>query len=303
VNVNELRAEVRDFLTTRRGRITPGEAGLPVYGGLRRVSGLRREELAMLAGLSVEYYSRLERGNLRGVSEAVLEALARALRLTEAERGHLYDLARTANAAAGTRRRAVPQQIRPGVQRILDSITAPALVSNAWMDYLAANRLGRALYAPLFDSPVGTNAAPLPAARPRGPDFYPNWDQAVDDVVALMRTEAGRSPFDKVLTNLIGELTTRSEAFRARWARHDVRLHLTGTKRLRHPVVGELDLRFETMELPADPGLALLLYTAEPDSQTEQALTFLASWATDNRPAEQAQPGPVTGAAPCPSRW
>jgi len=303
VNVNELRAEVRDFLTTRRGRITPGEAGLPVYGGLRRVSGLRREELAMLAGLSVEYYSRLERGNLRGVSEAVLEALARALRLTEAERGHLYDLARTANAAAGTRRRAVPQQIRPGVQRILDSITAPALVSNARMDYLAANRLGRALYAPLFDSPVGTNAAPLPAARPRGPDFYPNWDQAVDDVVALMRTEAGRSPFDKVLTNLIGELTTRSEAFRARWARHDVRLHLTGTKRLRHPVVGELDLRFETMELPADPGLALLLYTAEPDSQTEQALTFLASWATDNRPAEQAQPGPVTGAAPCPSRW
>jgi transcriptional regulator with XRE-family HTH domain len=303
VNVNELRAEVRDFLTTRRGRITPGEAGLPVYGGLRRVSGLRREELAMLAGLSVEYYSRLERGNLRGVSEAVLEALARALRLTEAERGHLYDLARTANAAAGTRRRAVPQQIRPGVQRILDSITAPALVSNARMDYLAANRLGRALYAPLFDSPVGTNAAPLPAARPRGPDFYPNWDQAVDDVVALMRTEAGRSPFDKVLTNLIGELTTRSEAFRARWARHDVRLHLTGTKRLRHPVVGELDLRFETMELPADPGLALLLYTAEPDSQTEQALTFLASWATDNTPAEQAQPGPVTGAAPCPSRW
>jgi transcriptional regulator with XRE-family HTH domain len=173
VNVNELRAEVRDFLTTRRGRITPGEAGLPVYGGLRRVSGLRREELAMLAGLSVEYYSRLERGNLRGVSEAVLEALARALRLTEAERGHLYDLARTANAAAGTRRRAVPQQIRPGVQRILDSITAPALVSNARMDYLAANRLGRALYAPLFDSPVGTNAARFLLLDPADPTSTP----------------------------------------------------------------------------------------------------------------------------------
>jgi transcriptional regulator with XRE-family HTH domain len=289
VNVNELRAEVRDFLTTRRGRITPGEAGLPVYGGLRRVTGLRREELAMLAGLSVEYYSRLERGNLRGVSEAVLEALARALRLTEAERGHLYDLARTANAAAGTRRRAVPQQIRPGVQRILDALAAPALVSNARMDYLAANRLGRALYAPLFDSPVGTNAARFLLLDPRGPDFYPNWDQAVDDVVALMRTEAGRSPFDKVLTDLIGELSTRSEAFRARWARHDVRLHLTGTKRLRHPVVGDLDLRFETMELPADPGLALLLYTAEPGSETDQALTFLASWA-----AAQDQPAPAS---------
>jgi transcriptional regulator with XRE-family HTH domain len=158
VDADQLRAEVRDFLVTRRGRITPAEAGLPVYGGLRRVSGLRREELAMLAGLSVEYYARLERGNLRGVSEAVLEALARALRLSEAERAHLYDLARAANASAGARRAAVPQQIRPGVQRILDSMSAPALVSNARMDYLAANRLGRALYAPLFDSPVGTNA-------------------------------------------------------------------------------------------------------------------------------------------------
>ena len=160
----------------------------------------------------------------------------------------------------------MPQQIRPGVQRILDALTAPALVSNARMDYLAANRLGRALYAPLFDSPVGTNAARFLLLDPRGADFYPDWDQAVDDVVALMRTEAGRSPFDKVLTDLIGELSTRSETFRARWARHDVRLHLTGTKRLRHPVVGDLDLRFETMELPADPGLALLLYTAEPGS-------------------------------------
>jgi transcriptional regulator with XRE-family HTH domain len=287
VDADQLRAEVRDFLITRRGRITPAEASLPAYGGLRRVSGLRREELAMLAGLSVEYYARLERGNLRGVSEAVLEALARALRLTEAERAHLYDLARA--ATAGSRRPAVPQRVRPGVQRILDSMAAPALASNARMDYLAANRLGRALYAPLFDSPVGTNAARFLLLDPRGADFYPDWDEAVDDVVALMRTEAGRSPFDKVLTDLIGELSTRSETFRARWARHDVRLHLTGAKRLRHPVVGDLDLRFETMELPADPGLALLLYTAEPGSESEQALTFLASWA-----AAQDQPTPAS---------
>jgi transcriptional regulator with XRE-family HTH domain len=289
VDSDTLRAEVRDFLATRRGRITPAEAGLPVYGGLRRVSGLRREELAMLAGLSVEYYSRLERGNLRGVSEAVLEALSRALRLSEAERAHLYDLARAVNATAGARRAAVPQQVRPGVQSILDAITAPALVSNARMDYLAANRLGRALYAPLFDSPVGINAARFLLLDPRGADLYPEWDQAVDDVVALMRTEAGRSPFDKVLTDLIGELSTRSETFRARWARHDVRLHLTGRKWLRHPVVGDLDLRFETMELPADPGLALLLYTAEPDSETEQALTFLSSWASGNASIDQVQ--------------
>jgi transcription regulator MmyB-like protein len=145
-------------------------------------------ELTMLAGLSVECYARLERGNLRGVSKAVLDAL-----------------------------------------------TAPALVSNARMDYLAANRPRRALYAPLFDSPVGTNAARFLLLDPRGPEFYPDWDQAVDDVVALMRTEAGRSPFDKVLTDLIGELSTRSGVFREQWARHDVRLHLTGTKRLRDP--------------------------------------------------------------------
>jgi hypothetical protein len=290
VDADQLRAEVRDFLITRRGRITPAEAGLPVYGGLRRVSGLRREELAMLSGLSVEYYSRLERGNLRGVSDSVLESLCRALRLSEAERAHLYDLARAANATAGGRRTAVPQQIRPGVQRILDAMTAPALVSNARMDYLAANRAGRALYAPLFDSPVGVNAARFLLLDPRGAEFYPDWDSAVDDVVALLRTQSARTPWDKVITDLIGELSARSETFRTRWARHDVRRHLTGTKRLRHPVVGDLDLRFETMELPADPGLALLLYTAEPGSETEQALTFLGSWA-----ASQDQPAPAAG--------
>jgi MmyB-like transcription regulator ligand binding domain/Helix-turn-helix domain len=279
VDANELRAEVRDFLITRRGRITPAEAGLPVYGGLRRVPGLRREELALLAGLSAEYLARLERGNLRGVSEAVLEALCRALRLSEAERAHLYDLARAANARPGGRRVQVPQQVRPGVQRILDSMTAPALVSNARMDYLAANQLGRALYAPLFDSPVGVNAARFLLLDPRGADFYPDWDQAVDDVVALLRAQTARSPFDKALTDMIGELSTRNDVFRARWARHDVRQHLTGTKRLRHPVVGDLDLRFETMELPADPGLTVLLYNAEPASPSADALNLLASWA------------------------
>jgi hypothetical protein len=209
----------------------------------------------------------------------VLEALSRALRLTEAERAHLYDLARAANAGPGGRRAAVPQQVRPGVQRILDSMTAPALVSNARMDYLAANALGRALYAPLFDSPVGVNAARFLLLDPRGAEFYPDWDTAVDDVVALLRAQVARAPYDETLSNLVGTLATRSEVFRARWARHDVRQHLTGTKRLHHPVVGDLDLRFETMELPADPGLTLLLYTAEPASPTADALNLLASWA------------------------
>jgi transcription regulator MmyB-like protein len=173
----------------------------------------------------------------------------------------------------------VPQQVRPGVQRILDSMTAPALVSNARMDYLAANALGRALYAPLFDSPVGVNAARFLLLDPRGAEFYPDWDTAVDDVVALLRAQVARAPYDETLSNLVGTLATRSEVFRARWARHDVRQHLTGTKRLHHPVVGDLDLRFETMELPADPGLTLLLYTAEPASPTADALNLLASWA------------------------
>lgn len=287
VDANALRAEVRDFFVTRRDRITPREAGLPVYGGLRRVPGLRREEVAMLAGLSVEYYARLERGSLRGVSESVLESLCRALRLGEAERAHLYDLAAAANAGGRRRGRPAPQQIRPGVQRILDAISAPALVSNSRMDYLAANRLGRALYAPLFNSPVGGNAARFLLLDPRGAEFYTDCDQAVDDVVALLRSQAGRAPFDKVLTDLIGELSTRSETFRTRWARHDVRQHVTGDKRLHHPVVGDLDLGFETMDLPADPGLTLLLYTVEPGSEAEQALAFLASWAAGNDAAER----------------
>jgi transcriptional regulator with XRE-family HTH domain len=150
------RNEVRDFLATRRARITPEQAGLLMYGGHRRVSGLRREEVALLAGVSVDYYTRLERGNLSGASDSVLESLARALRLDEAERAHLFDLARAANATAGTRRRHATGRVRPGVQRVLDAMTgAPAIVRNGRSDYLAANRLGRALYAPVFDSPTG----------------------------------------------------------------------------------------------------------------------------------------------------
>jgi transcriptional regulator with XRE-family HTH domain len=288
------RNEVRDFLATRRAKLTPEQAGLPLYGGHRRVAGLRREEVALLAGVSVDYYTRLERGNLAGASDSVLESLARALQLDEAERAHLFDLARAANSTAATRRRPAAQRVRPGVQRILDAMTdAPALLRNGRSDYLAANRLGRALYAPVFDSPAGPpNSARFAFLDPAATDFYADWDRTVRDVVAVLRAEAGRNPYDKGLTELVGELSTRSETFRTLWASHDVRLHRTGAKRLHHPVVGDLDLTYESMELPAEPGLTIHVYSVEPASPSADALNLLATWAATldqaAAPAEQA---------------
>jgi transcriptional regulator with XRE-family HTH domain len=275
------RSEVREFLTSRRARITPAQAGLPAYGGNRRVSGLRREEVALLAGVSVDYYTRLERGNLGGASESVLDALAHALQLDEAERGHLFDLARAANTTPRTRRRPAPPTIRPAVQRILDAMTsAPAYVRNGRRDILAANRLGYALYSEMFVDPVRpANLARFVFLSPRSGDFFIDWKGAAHDVVAILRTEAGRDPYDRALTDLVGELSTRSEEFRTRWAAHNVRYHHTGIKHVHHPVVGDLHLTFEALDLPADPGLSLLTYSAEPGSTSQDALELLGSWA------------------------
>jgi transcriptional regulator with XRE-family HTH domain len=275
------RSEVREFLSSRRARLKPEEAGLPLYGGNRRVPGLRREEVAMLAGLSSDYYVQLERGRLHGVSESVLDAVANALQLDDAERTHLFDLARTANASAGQPRRPSPQKVRPGLQRVLDAITdAPAWIRNGRSDMLATNRLGRALYAPVLDDPVRpANTARFTFLSPRGPEFYRDWEQTAKDMVAVLRAEAGRNPYDKGLTDLVGELSTRSETFRTLWASHDVLFHQTGRKRLHHPVVGDLDLSYEAFDLSADPGLRMLVYTAEPASPTADALNLLASWA------------------------
>ncbi|MFI7546493.1 helix-turn-helix transcriptional regulator [Actinoplanes sp. NPDC049599] len=274
------RRDIREFLASRRARITPDQAGLPHYGGHRRVPGLRREEVALLAGVSPDYYTRLERGNLGGVSEGVLDAIARALRLDEAERAHLADLARASNAPARARRRPGPQRIRPGVQQLLDAMTdAPAFVRNGRLDVLAANRLGFALYAPVFDDPARpANLARFAFLDDRATDFYPDWEDAANTTVALLHTEAGRDPYDRGLTDLVGELSTRSETFRERWAAHDVRLHQTGTKHLHHPVVGELRLGFEALPMPADPGLTLTAYSAEPGTPAQDALRLLASW-------------------------
>ncbi|MFC7329774.1 helix-turn-helix domain-containing protein [Marinactinospora rubrisoli] len=274
------RNEIREFLVSRRARITPQRAGLPAYGGNRRVPGLRREEVALLAGVSVDYYTRLERGNATGVSDSVLEALAAALQLDEAERAHLFDLARAAGSRPRARRRPARQQVRPSVRRILDAITdVPAIVQNRRLDILAANRLGRALFSELYLDPARPpNFARFAFLSPNATRFYADWEKAAHDTVALLRSQAGRDPGNRGLHDLVGELSTRSEAFRTLWATHNVRLHRSGVKRFHHPVVGLLELDYEALDVAADAGLTLYAYGPHPGSASEDALNLLASW-------------------------
>jgi transcriptional regulator with XRE-family HTH domain len=293
VDPSDHRQEVRTFLASRRARLSPERAGVPLYGGRRRVKGLRREEVAQLAGVSTDYYARLERGNLAGVSEAVLDAVARALQLDEAEHGHLSDLARTANASAGSAHRARRRPsrtrgqpaVRPGVLRVVESITeAAAMVVNGRRDVLAANALARAVFCELYASPERpVNTARFTFLDPRAHDFFADWERAADDTVAGLRTDAGRNPYDRALTDLVGELATRSEEFRTRWASHDVRHHRTGTKQLRHPAVGDLELYYEVLPLPADADQALVVYTADRDTPACEGLRLLASWAATEK--------------------
>jgi transcriptional regulator with XRE-family HTH domain len=285
--ISDNRAEIREFLASRRARITPEQAGLPAYGGNRRVQGLRREEVALLAGVSIDYYVRMERGNLSGASDSVLDGLARALQLDEAEREHLIDLARANDRAPARRRHAKSPGVTASVQQVIDAITeAPAWVRNARHDLLAANRLARALYSPVLADPRRpANTARFTYLDPASREFFTDWERAAADIAAMLRSEAGRNPYDKQLVELIGELSTRSEDFRTRWAAHNVRFHRTGYKKLHHPVVGDLELNFEAMELPSAPGLTMLVYTAPAGSPSADGLKLLASWAAT---AEQA---------------
>jgi transcriptional regulator with XRE-family HTH domain len=275
------RQEVRNFLASRRAKITPEQAGLTLYGRNRRVPGLRREEVARLAALSVDYYTRLEKGGLGGASDGVLDAIARALQLDDVERAHLIDLARAAHAPARAPRRRAQPQVRPSVQRILDSMTGTAaFIRNGRLDILATNPLGRALYAPVFDDPARpANLARFIFLTPeRSAAFYRNWEGIALDAVGSLRAEAGRDPGDRALTDLIGELATRSEQFRVRWAGHDVRSYRSGVQPFRHPVAGDLDLAYDALEVPADPGQTIVAYTAEPGSASAEKLAVLASW-------------------------
>ncbi|MBD1539169.1 MULTISPECIES: helix-turn-helix transcriptional regulator [Pseudarthrobacter] len=276
------RAEVREFLVSRRAQVSPQQVGLPA-GANRRVKGLRRSEVAILAGLSVEYYTRLERGAISGASGQVLESIARALRLDDAERAHLFNLASAASPAARPPRRRTSKSYVPhqSLQWALDAITAgPAFVRNGRMDLLAVNPLARAFYKDCYDMPgQSPNIARFTFLDERAQQFYPDWDAFAEVTVSILRTEAGRDPHNKELHDLIGELGTRSDEFRRRWGAHNVRHHGTGFKTFNHPVVGEMTLAFEGLEMAAEPGLTLTIYTAEPGSASAERMQLLASWA------------------------
>ncbi|WP_409185566.1 helix-turn-helix domain-containing protein [Amycolatopsis sp. VS8301801F10] len=275
------RTEIKEFLSSRRARITPEQAGLPAYGGHRRVKGLRREEVALLAGVSVDYYVRMERGSLAGASDGVLDAVAAALHLTEAEREHLFQLARRSRTPGSPRRRPAAT-VRPALRQVLAAITdAPAWICNGRYDVLATNPLARALYSPMLTgSRQSANTARFLYLEPDAArTFFVDYDRVTSDVAAKLRMEAGRDPHDQDLIALVGELSTRSELFRRQWASQNVRLHRSGRKRLHHPVVGRLDLDVESMDLPTDPGLLLNVYTAPAGTAAADSLALLASWA------------------------
>jgi transcriptional regulator with XRE-family HTH domain len=274
------RSEIREFLTTRRAKITPEQVGLPAGTNSRRVPGLRREEVATLAGVSTDWYIRLEKGHISGVSDDVLDAVARALRLDEAERLHLFNFARAARPARAARRRPAGGAVQDSVIRVLESmVTTPAFVRNGRLDVLAINALGRALYAPVFQDPARpANMARFCFLDPASHDFYPDWGGVATSTVAVLRSAAGRDPFDRELTDLVGELATRSEEFRTRWASHNVTLHQHGSKHFQHPVVGLIEVTFDSMGLSADRGLTLTAYSTERGSRSEEALALLASW-------------------------
>ena len=288
------RAEIKDFLATRRAKITPAQVGLPT-SGRRRVPGLRREEVAVLAGVSPEWYTRLEKGHIAGVSEDVLEAVAQALRLTDDERTYLFDLAR---AARGSRRRPARRKdtdVAPRVQWLLDSMTmSAAFVRNGRQDIIATNALARAMNAPLYDSKTVDSKGRANIARylyldPGAAEFFVDWEAAGIATAALLHAEAGREPDDRALRELIGELSTLSPDFRRQWAAHDVRIRHDGIKRLNHPEVGDLELVYQSLDLPTSTRAVhdLTVYTAEPGTASEDRLKLLASWTASHTAAPQ----------------
>jgi len=280
------RREISEFLTSRRARVRPQDTGLPAHDDRRRVPGLKREEVALLAGVSVDYYARLERGQLGGVSASVLDALGDALRLDEAERLHLRDLA-VAAAAPERRLRGRPQKapsLRPSIRALLVGMTgAAAYVRNERADILAANDLCLALYDGILGE-LPLNLARFVFLDGRAHGFFLDWDEVADGSVGALRAAAGRNPLDRALTDLIGELTARSDPFASKWAQHNVRLHRTATKRLHNSVIGDIELTGDALELPGE-GLTLVAYTAEPGSAAAEKLALLASWRRTDAPA------------------
>lgn len=261
---------------TRRAKIGPQQVGLPP-GRRRRVPGLRREEVAQLAGVSTEYYTQIERGQVNGVSDDVLHGVARALHLSDDETTHFFDLARAVGKRVGTRTKH-GLKVPDGVQELIDSMgTSPAIVMNGSLDFLAANRLGRALYAPLYDRTTGVpNLARFIFFDPYAEQIFPEWKRTADEAVGLLQAEAARSPHSPGITQLVGELATRSEEFRTRWAAHNVTAHRHGIKRFCLPEVGEFALTYNVFAVTAVPGASLVGYTAVPNSPAAHAMQILA---------------------------
>ncbi|WP_411699012.1 helix-turn-helix transcriptional regulator [Conyzicola sp.] len=277
--------DIREFLISRRGNLTPQDAGIPIIGGDRRVPGLRREEVAELAGVSTDYYTRLERGGLLGASDSILNALARALHLDDIERQHLFDLAREESVIASSLANEVgAAPVRGSVQRVLDNMTVPAVVIDATQALIASNLAGRALFSPHFEADR-PNLARFIFLDSRARDFYEDWALACSLTAAMLRFEAGKDPLNGELTALIGELATRSPQFRKDWAERDVHEHRTGRKIYRHPGIGDLDLTYDVFEMPGENGLAITTYTADAGSATADKLTLLTSWAATQQPS------------------
>lgn len=272
-------SEISSFLTSRRARISPEQAGVPAYHGHRRVPGLRREEVAHLAGVSVDYYARLERGKTSGASREVLEAIARALQLDDDELEHLMDLVTITQRRTPGKQISNRSTVRPDVQLVLDSIQAPALIQNARLDRLAFNQIGRALHSlPADGSRDHYNYAEWLFLDSRAKAFHRDYEDAKRNVVALLHTATAQDPHDKGLISVIGTLSTQSPEFRTMWASHEVFRYRTGKKLLTHPDVGDLEFGYESFELSADPGLTMLVFSIEPGSPTDQAMKVLTSW-------------------------
>ncbi|MEV3856722.1 helix-turn-helix transcriptional regulator [Streptomyces sp. NPDC050095] len=270
---------IGDFLRSRRSRIQPDEVGLPGHGR-RRVPGLRREEVAQLAGVSVDYYIRLEQGRGTSVSDAVLDAVARVLRLDDTEQEYLRSVARPAETGRKTAARPAGQRVRPGLKLLLATIEkAPAFVLGRRMDVLAWNALGDALVGFSAMTEKDRNMPRQVFLNPAARDLYPEWPAVAAETVAYLRLDAGRHPKDPRLATLVGELSLASEDFRRLWADHQVKEKTHGAKRLLHPLVGELALPYETLTVSGEPDQALVVYTPEPGSATEERLRMLGSWA------------------------
>lgn len=294
---------MRGFLSSRRARLNPEQAGVPLFAGTRRVPGLRREEVAHLAGISVDYYTRLERGKMAGASEDVLEAVARALQLDEVEREHLFSLARSVRLGGAKRRgRRTASTVRPHLQHVLDAIQVPAFIENARLDIVAANELGWAVYPHAREAGPGPfNQPKFQMLDPRAKDFYLDWELATTNAVALLRAAVGHNPDDPGLITLVGELSTQSDRFRKLWAAHDVLRFRHGAKRYRHPVVGDVSFEYESFEVSGEPGLVMLVFGVEPSSPTAEAVRVLSEWVEANRARARAHAAPSIEQEPSPA--